>query len=57
MPEGKIDYLTAVRVGRSVKEPKKRVEIIKKLAEKRLPVRERTQVIRKVAQEPEKPIE
>lgn len=57
VPEGKIDYLTAVRVGRSVKEPERRVEVIKKLAEKRLPVKERTQVIEKVAREPEKPIE
>ncbi len=56
VPEGKIDYLTAVRVGRSVKEPKRRVEVIKKLAQKRLPVRERTQVIRKVVNEPEKTI-
>ena len=56
VPEGKIDYLTAVRVGRSIKEPKKRVEVIRKLAEKRLPVRERTQVIRKVAREPERPV-
>jgi ParB family chromosome partitioning protein len=57
VPEGKIDYLTAVKVGRSVKEPKRRVEIIKKLAEKRLPVKERTQVIEKVGREPEKSIE
>jgi len=57
VPEGKIDYLTAVRVGRSVKEPKRRVEVIKKLAETRLPVKERTQVIEKVAREPEKSIE
>jgi len=57
VPEGKIDYLTAVRVGRSVKEPKRRVEVIKKLAEKRLPVKERTQVIEKVAREPERPVE
>lgn len=57
VPEGKVDYLTAVRVGRSVKEPKRRVEVIKKLAEKRLPVRERRQVIKKVTLEPEKPVE
>ncbi len=54
MPEGKIDYQTAVKVGRSVEEPEKRVEVIKKLAEKRLPVKERTEVIKKVAREPEK---
>jgi ParB family chromosome partitioning protein len=56
-PEGKIDYLTAVRVGRAVKEPERRVEVIKKLAEKRLPVKERKQVIEKVAREPEKAID
>jgi ParB family chromosome partitioning protein len=57
VPEGKIDYLTAVKVGRSVEKPERRVEVIKKLAEKRLPVKERSQVIKKVAREPEKPIE
>jgi len=57
VPEGKIDYLTAVKVGRSVEKPEKRVEVIRKLAEKRLPVKERNQVIKKIAREPEKPIE
>lgn len=57
VPEGKIDYLTAVKIGRLVEEPEKKVEMIKKLAEKRLPTKERKQVIEKVAQEPEKPIE
>ncbi|MDH5267987.1 MAG: ParB/RepB/Spo0J family partition protein [Candidatus Bathyarchaeota archaeon] len=57
VPEGKIDYLTAVKVGRSVEKPEKRVEVIKKLAEKRLPVKERSQIIKKIAREPEKPIE
>lgn len=57
VPEGKIDYLTAVKVGRAVEEPEKRVEVIKKLAERRLPAKERTQVIKRVALEPEKPIE
>ncbi|MEM3011564.1 MAG: ParB/RepB/Spo0J family partition protein, partial [Candidatus Bathyarchaeia archaeon] len=52
VPEGKIDYQTAVKVGRSVKEPEKRVEVIKKLAEKKLPVKERIQVIEKIAKEP-----
>jgi ParB family chromosome partitioning protein len=56
VPEGKIDYLTAVRVGRSVQEPEKRVEVIRQLAEKHLPVKERAEVIRKVALEPEKPV-
>jgi len=57
VPEGKIDYQTAVKVGRSVEEPEKRVEVIRKLAEKRLPVKERKEVIKKVALEPEKPVE
>jgi len=57
VPEGKIDYLTAVKVGRSIEEPEKRIEVIRKLAEKKLPVREREQVIKKVALEPEKPLE
>ncbi len=57
VPEGKIDYQTAVKVGRSVEEPEKRVEVIKKLAEKHLPVKERTEVIKKLALEPEKPVE
>jgi hypothetical protein len=57
VPEGKIDYQTAIKVGRSIEEPEKRVEVIKKLAEKHLPVKERTEVIKKVALEPEKPID
>jgi uncharacterized protein YqfB (UPF0267 family) len=57
VPEGKIDYQTAMKVGRSVKEPERQVEVIKKLAEKRLPVKERTMIIEKVAQEPEKPVD
>jgi ParB family chromosome partitioning protein len=57
VPEGKVDYLTAVKVGRTVEEPEKRVEVIKKLAEGRLPVKERNQIIKRVAEEPEKPID
>jgi ParB family chromosome partitioning protein len=57
VPEGKIDYLTAVKVGRAVEEPEKRVEAIKKLAEKRLPSKEKAQIIEKLAHEPEKPVE
>ncbi len=57
VPEGKIDYQTAVKVGRSLKEPEKKVDVIKKLAEKRLPAKERAEVIKKLAKEPEKPIE
>jgi ParB-like chromosome segregation protein Spo0J len=57
VPEGKIDYATALKVGRAVKEPEKQVEIIKKLAEKRLPVKERAEVIERASREPEKSVE
>jgi ParB family chromosome partitioning protein len=57
IPEGKIDYATAVKVGRQVKEPERQVEVIRKLAEKHLPTKERAQIIQKVAREPEKTIE
>jgi ParB family chromosome partitioning protein len=57
VPEGKIDYLTAVRVGRSVKEPERQIEVIKKLAEKHLPSREKKRVIEKIVSEPERPVE
>lgn len=57
VPEGKIDYQTAVKVGRSIQEPEKRVEVIKKLAEKRLPLKDRSQVIERVVLEPEKSVD
>ncbi len=57
VPEGKIDYQTAMKVGRSFQEPEKRVEIIKKLAEKHLPVRERAQIIEKMVKVPETSVE
>jgi ParB family chromosome partitioning protein len=57
IPEGKIDYLTAVRVGRTVKEPKRKIEVIRKLSEKRLPSKAKIEVIRKIAKEPKKPVD
>jgi len=57
VPEGKIDYQTAIKVGRAVEEEAKRVEVLRELVEKRLPVKQREQVIAKIAREPEKTIE
>ncbi len=57
IPEGKIDYLTAVKAGRTIKEPERKVEVITKLAEKHLPAKERAQVIERIAQEPERSID
>lgn len=57
VPEGKIDYSTAVKIGRSVEEPERQVELIRKLAEKKLPKKDRTQVIEKISTQPEKSVE
>jgi len=57
IPEGKIDYLTAVKASRVIKEPERQVEVIRKLAEKRLPMKERAQIIEKAALEPKRPLE
>jgi len=57
VPEGKIDYQTAAKIGRSIQEPEKRVEVIKKLAERRLPVKDRSRVIERVVLEPEKSVD
>jgi|GEM_PF-481996 len=57
VPEGKIDYQTAVKIGRSIQEPERRIEVIKKLAEKRLPVKDRNEVIERVILEPDKSVD
>jgi ParB/RepB/Spo0J family partition protein len=57
VPDGKIDYLTAVKVGRSVQEPQKRIEAIRKLAEKKLPSKEKAQVVEKLARQPDKTVD
>lgn len=57
VPEGKIDYHTAVKVGRSVEGSEKKAEVIRKLAEKHLPVKERNQIIKMIAREPERSVE
>lgn len=57
VPNGKIDYQTAVKVGRSIQEPEKRMEVIRKLAEKRLSLKDRNQVIERAVLEPKKPID
>jgi len=57
IPEGKIDFATAIKVGRAIKEPEKQVQVIKQLAEKRLPAKERAKVIDKIVREPEKSVD
>jgi len=57
VPEGKIDYQTALHVVERIKEPEKQVEMAKEIAERRIPQRKAQRIIREVAKEPEKPIE
>jgi ParB family chromosome partitioning protein len=56
VPEGKIDYQTALHVVERIKEPEKQVEMIKEIAERRIPQREAQRIIREVVKEPQKPI-
>jgi len=57
VPEGKIDYRTALDISRQVEEPERRVEAIRKLAERHLPVKDRQEVVKKISREPEKSVE
>lgn len=57
VPEGKIDYQTALHVAERIKEPERQVEMAKEIAERRIPQRKARKIIREVAKEPEKPIE
>ena len=57
VPEGKIDYDTAIRISRQIKEPQKFVEVIEHIAKKRIPRRIATQVTKQIVKEPEKPVE
>jgi ParB family chromosome partitioning protein len=57
VPKGKVDYDTAVRISRQIKEPEKLTEVIEHIAEKGIPRRVATQVTKQIAREPEKPIQ
>jgi ParB family chromosome partitioning protein len=57
VPPGKIDYQTAVRIARTVKEPEKQAEVAEKFAEEHIPWRARQQVLREIAKKPEQPVE
>lgn len=54
--KGKIDYYTAVRIARSVKEPEKQVELAKELSEKRVPWRTASEIFKEIAKKPHKPV-
>jgi ParB family chromosome partitioning protein len=56
-PAGKIDYATAIEIGRKVKEPERQVELARELAERHVPQRTAKQIIKGAAREPEKSVE
>lgn len=57
VPEGRIDYQTALHVVEKIKEPEKQVEMAREIAKRRIPQRKAQRIIREVAKEPEKPVE
>lgn len=57
IPEGKVDYSTAIRVTRQVKDPEKSAEIIDHIAERHVPRRIATEIAKHISREPEKPVE
>lgn len=57
VPQGKIDYSTAVKISRQVKEPEKFIEVVEHIAQKHIPRRVATQVTKQIAKEPEKSVE
>lgn len=57
VPEGKVDYATAVQISQRIKEPKKLTEVIEHIAENRIPRRIVTKATKQIKREPEKPVE
>src|SRR5215213_4207719 len=52
VPEGKIDYQTALRVAEQIPEPERQAAVVEQIVEERLPQRVAAEVIRRVAAEP-----
>jgi ParB family chromosome partitioning protein len=57
VPEGKIDYQTALHVVEKIKEKPKQIEVVEKLAEQRIPQRLAKKIIQEIVKEPKKPVE
>lgn len=57
MPPGRVDYKTALTVTQRIKEPERARELIRHMAERRVPQRKAIQITKEVAKEPEKPIQ
>lgn len=56
VPEGKVDWRTAERVARQIKEPERKVEVLKGLADERIHGIRARDVVRRVVREPEKSV-
>ena len=56
VPEGKIDYQTAIHVTARIKEPEKQVEMAREIVERRIPVRDVRRVIAEVAEKPDETV-
>jgi ParB family chromosome partitioning protein len=57
VPEGKIEYTTAVRIARKIKEPKKQFKVAQTLVRKGIRGTNARHVVREIARKPEKPVE
>jgi ParB family chromosome partitioning protein len=57
VPEGKIEYTTAVRIARKIKEPKKQLKVAQTLVRKGIRGTTARHVVREIARKPEKPVE
>jgi ParB family chromosome partitioning protein len=52
VPEGKIDYQTALRVAEKIKDPGRQIEVVERLVEKKVPHRVANEIIRRAALDP-----
>jgi ParB family chromosome partitioning protein len=57
VPEGKLEYTTAVRIARKIKEPRKQLKVAETLVKKGIRGVVARQIVSEVAKRPEKPIE
>ena len=56
VPEGKIDYRTALDIAEKIKDPERQVEVATQLAEERMPREVAREVIRRAATETPQPV-
>jgi ParB family chromosome partitioning protein len=57
VPKGKIDYQTAVRIARTVKSPKKQVEVAKEFAQRHVSWRAAREVLKEVVKKPQRTVQ